>query len=109
MNKFWKIRKNMLSKRQETYDTLDTDNQPITDPERAKEHIANYFEELYQARQGEEAYKQWTTHIETKVKEITQVTEQEENSTITMKELNTAIKALERGKATGPDEIPNEV
>ena len=25
-----------------------------------------------------------------------------------MKELNTAIKALERGKATGPDEIPNE-
>ena len=108
MNKFWKIRKNMLSKRQETYDTLDTDNQPITDPERAKEHIANYFEELYQAREGEEAYKQWTTHIETKVKEITQVTEQEENSTITMKELNTAIKALERGKATGPDEIPNE-
>ena len=25
-----------------------------------------------------------------------------------MNELNTAIKALERGKATGPDEIPNE-
>ena len=108
MNKFWKIRKNMLSKRQETYDTLDTDNQPITDPERAKEHIVNYFEELYQAREGEEAYKQWTTHIETKVKEITQVKEQEKNSTVTMNELNTAIKALERGKATGPDEIPNE-
>ena len=108
MNKFWKIRKNMLSKRQETYDTLDTDNQPITDPERAKERIANYFEELYQAREGEEAYKQWTTHIETKVKEITQVKEQQEKSTITMNELNTAIKALERGKATGPDEIPNE-
>ena len=33
MNKLWKIRKNMLSKRQETYDTLDTNNQPITDPE----------------------------------------------------------------------------
>ena len=43
MDKFWKIRKNMLSKRQETYDTLDTDNQPITDPERAKEHIANFL------------------------------------------------------------------
>ena len=25
-----------------------------------------------------------------------------------MNELNTAIKALKRGKATGPDEIPNE-
>ena len=25
-----------------------------------------------------------------------------------MNELNTAIKALERGKATGPDEVPNE-
>ena len=39
---------------------IQTINQPITDPERAKEHIANYFEELYQAREREEAYKQWT-------------------------------------------------
>ena len=42
------------------------------------------------------------------MKEITQIKEHEENSTITIKELNTAIKALERGKATGPDEIRNE-
>ena len=42
------------------------------------------------------------------MKEITQVKEQEKNSTVTMNVLNTAIKALERGKATGPDEIPNE-
>ena len=42
------------------------------------------------------------------MKEITQVKEQEKNSTITMNELNTAIKVLERGKVTGPDEMPNE-
>ena len=35
----------------------------IENPEMAKEHIADYFENQYQARKGEESHEEWTEHI----------------------------------------------
>ena len=39
------------------YETIDEHGNPIADPDTAKEHIADYFENIYQAREGEEATK----------------------------------------------------
>ena len=42
----------------------------IENPEMAKEHIADYFENLYQAREGEKSHQEWTEHINKTVDEI---------------------------------------
>ena len=52
------------------YDTIDKNGNPIKDPDTAKDHIADYFENLYQAREGEESYEQWTNHINDTVNNI---------------------------------------
>ena len=36
----------------------------------ADKYIANYFEHLYQAREGDSEQEEWTTMIENKVKDI---------------------------------------
>ena len=53
---FWKIRKKVInnSKPDEDYDTITEDDRLLTDPTEAKEHIAKYYEDLYQAREGQE-------------------------------------------------------
>ena len=107
---FWKIRKRILRRNEDEYDTIDEDGYVIKDPEEAKKHIANYFENLYQAREGTEEYQKWTDIITKHMHEIEEKaildTEQDE---ITIKELNCAIKSLRKGKTCGPDNIPNEV
>ena len=42
----------------------------VVDAKDADEYIANYFEDLYQAREGESEQEEWTTMIENKVKDI---------------------------------------
>ncbi len=92
-----------------TYDIKDENGNIIEDSEKAKEHIANYYEELYQARPGTQEYAQWTKIIQDMVKSIeNELKDEEPIQDITMKELNTAIKALQKRKSCGPDEIPNE-
>ena len=51
-------------------ETKDEDGTLISDPEEAKTHIANYYENLYQAREGEASHKEWTDHINKEVKAI---------------------------------------
>ena len=48
----------------------DEERKTIENPEIAKEHIADYFENLYQAREGEKSHEQWTEHINKTVDEI---------------------------------------
>ena len=77
----------------------------------ANEYIANYFEDLYQAREGEREQEEWTTMIENKVKDIE--TENNNNidtepNLITRDELDMANRQLNKGKSVGPDNIPNE-
>ena len=61
MNEFWKQRRKMCNKNEDDlYDTIDEEGKPIEDPIAAKEHIAQYFEKLYQARPGKPEYEEWT-------------------------------------------------
>ena len=59
---FWKIRKRILNKckMDDDYDTVTEEGKVLLDKEVAKEYIANYYENLYLARQGNDEYKQWT-------------------------------------------------
>ena len=109
MNTFWATRRNIMKKERDEYDILNENNEIIRNPKEAMDAVANYFEDLYQAREGETEYRGWTEHIEETVENITKKTKtQTGEEPITIQELNTAIKSLQRRKATGPDNIPNE-
>jgi hypothetical protein len=60
-NTFWLIRKQLLNhNKNDNYETKNEEGNTITDAEKIKEHVAKYFEDLYQAREGEESHKLWT-------------------------------------------------
>ena len=107
-NTFWRIRKKLMTKKDDNYDTIDNDDNVITDPEHAKEHIAKYFETLYQAREGEQSHIGWTKHINETVNYTEQNTIECDTEPITLVELEHAIHQLKQGKSCGPDNIPNE-
>lgn len=108
--KFWNIRKQIVNQGQiNNHDTVDEEGSTIKDPTLAKEHIANFYENLYKAREPRAEYIHESVKIyeeNSKIEEYLSQTQNPEN--ITMKEINIAIKKLKSGKATGPDEIPNE-
>ena len=89
---------------------LNESGHPIEDPAEAKEHIAQYFENLYQAREGRPQYAEWTKEIKTTIRRITESDELKEDiDPILTTEITEAIHKPMNGKATGPDEIPNEI
>ncbi len=58
---FWKLRKKLLNHNtQVEYDIIDEGGTPLTDSTKAKKYIADYLEDLYQAREGEESHAGWT-------------------------------------------------
>ena len=68
---FWKIRRKILSQgKNESYDLITEDGTKITDPEKSKEYIADFYENLYQAREGTREYENWTEHIKNTVNTI---------------------------------------
>ena len=106
---FWKIRKKILSQgKNETYDLITEEGEKITEPEQAKEYIANFYENLYKAREGTPEYQDWTNKIKDSVEQMSQKTLEEEPD-FTAGEIKKAIKSLKKGKSNGPDGIPNEV
>ena len=108
-NMFWAMRKRLMGKgNQEEYDTITEENVTITDPDQAKKHIADYFENLYQAREGEMSHAEWTKNIDNKIDQITNMKYEQTHQEITQSEINKNIKTIQRGKSTGPDRIPNE-
>ena len=105
---FWKIRKQILGKgNKEEYNTVTEDGTTLTSPTETKNHIAGYFEDLYQARQGEESHREWTEKINNEVNRIANRND-DHTQTITAKETEKAIKQLRKNKSTGPDQIPNK-
>ena len=64
-NAFWKHRARISGKfAKEEYDTMDEQGRIIEDPTKAKEHIANFFEDLYQARPARPEAQQRTEEIQ---------------------------------------------
>ena len=106
---FWKIRKKILSQgKNETYDLITEEGEHVTDHAKSKEYIANFYENLYKAREGTPEYKEWTDHITNKVQEI-EKSELQDEPEFTTEEVKKAIKGIKRGKSNGPDGIPNEI
>ena len=107
---FWKLRKQIIKKDEHNYDTIDEEGNIIEDANQAKDHIANYFESLYQAREGTPEYEQWTRKIKHEVNNIEkELRNKEPVKEITINEVKKAIKSLKRGQSTGPDNLPNEI
>ena len=64
-NTIWEARKRAKDCKGLEYNTYTEEGIQITDPEQTKEHIASYFEESYQAREGTAEYSEWTNRIKT--------------------------------------------
>ena len=93
---FWKIRKKILSQgKNEIYDLITEDDITIKEPEKSKEYIANFYENLYKAREGTPQYQQWTNKIIEKVKDI-ENSKLEEEPDFTINEVKEVIKNLKR-------------
>ena len=110
-DRFWKIRKQILNKsrQQDDYDTITEEGKTLTEPEETKEYVASFYENLYQAREGTKEYEQWTEHISKTVKEIEKNIEtMPEEPEFTTMEILKVLRSLKKGKAPGPDGIPNE-
>ena len=60
---FWKIRRKLLANSETEYDIIDDSGRKLENPEEAKEHVAQYFEELYKARECKQGYEEWTQKI----------------------------------------------
>ena len=108
-NHIWKVRKKLLGKKRSEYETKDEEGKIITDPEKARDHIARYFEELYQAREVSEKGREWTEKITQSNKSTaTRINGLKHPSPIKEEEMKKAKKKLKKRKSCGPDNIPNE-
>ena len=108
---FWKIRKQILKRasKEDEYDTITEEGIHLTDPEDSKEYIANFYENLYQARACSAGHEEQTEEIVNKIKEIElSMSSLPEEPEFTTKEVRDVLRSLKNGKAPGPDGIPNE-
>ena len=109
-NIIWEMRKKINRRHKEEYDIITENDRIITDPEEARQHVAEYYEQLYTARPAKPGMEKWTEHIqETNKKTQEELAEKENPPDITMREIREAKKKLKRRKANGPDDIPNEI
>ena len=111
MQSIWKLRSEIeKDKQKEMYDTITETGVELINPDETKNYIAEYFEELYQARPAKPEYTESTQSIQDEVNEIEMYLEHEPHiEDISMEKLMKSIKKLKRNKATGPDELPNEI
>ena len=67
-NIIWEARKRTKGCNSIDYNTITEEVKNLTDPEETKQYLAGYFENLYQAREGTEEYRDWTEKIKESVK-----------------------------------------
>ena len=78
-NTIWDARKTTKGWNGLNYPTY-TEKEHVTDPTKKKEHIANYFKDLYQAREGKLEYKECAEKITAHLKNILEEAERKANS-----------------------------
>ena len=89
------------TKTKNTYDTITEEGVKIEHPGETKNHIADFYENLYQAREGKPEYQNCTDHITNKVKELnTQSKSCRKPEKATIQELNKTIKHLKKQQST---------
>ena len=76
---FWKIRKRIVKPPNQQYDLITEDGHKIMDSSKHRNYIADYFEELYQAREGSEEYENWTSHIKKMVRTLQTIMESKQH------------------------------
>ena len=75
------------AKTDEEYDTITEEGKTITDPDETKQYIANFYENLYQARKGSTEYQKWTDHITQEIKNIETTMENQSEPDFETKEI----------------------
>ena len=108
---FWKAKHKAKGKNNDSaYPTITENGDIIENKEKPKQHIAEVFENLYQAREGRPEYTNWTEEIKQTIKRLAESTAMNKpTQDITVKDITEAIKKLKGVTAMGPDEIPNEI
>jgi hypothetical protein len=108
-NRFWSIKNDEEKKNRESYNLITEEGEEITDPEKAKEYTAKYYEDLLQARESRPQYEEWTQKIKEKIKEIeTELESKPPPPPVSTEEMKWVRSKLKRHKATSNDLIPNE-
>ena len=69
-NNFWQIRKRILRRKPDVYDLINEEGKVIENKQEALDYTANYFENLYQAREGHKEQTHWTDKIEHRVNKL---------------------------------------
>ena len=62
-NNFWQIRKRILKQKPDGYDLISEEGRVIENKQEALDYTANYFENLYQAREGDKEKTQKKTSL----------------------------------------------
>ena len=68
-NIIWQARKKAQATNSMEYNTITEDNITLTEPEETLEYVAEYFQNLYQAREGEPEYHKSTEEIKVAVEQ----------------------------------------
>jgi hypothetical protein len=106
---FWDTRRQIIKGNPNIeYELVTEDERTVQDGEEAREYIATYYEDLYQAREASQGYEASTNDIKRIVQEATKPTHNEIMSEISPKEIKEVTKKLKKKKSNGPDDIPNE-
>ena len=93
-NIIWQARKQAKGNNELEYNTIAEEDKEIINPEETKEHIATYFENLYQAKPGTQEYEESTRMITATMKNTQQqyTNPGTEYEPIVIQELNGAFK-----------------